>query len=175
MIELFNSQNIDRCETIFEPLKDRLIRSLRSPWLDRMLHKLARCPNGSLGVMSTNADYTYQFPGDMYDVMEYIIQLDDGTYDFSDNYDCDVFNQLAQARLHDRQGGVEMKNRASGGCPVRHATYKKIGEHAAAAFTTEGIDPALLNDPSRVSAISQCREFVADRVERIFDELVPAA
>jgi hypothetical protein len=146
---------------------ERVVKSLREPWIDEMLHKLARGPNGSLGSWSTDVvfDRLKHSRGEV--LKQFVITNDDGTFDLSDDYDAMVSEQLAEARANDRADLVKVQPKYSGGCPVRHAQYKSIGVLASAAFAEEDIDPAQLVDPSHVSPISLCREFVADRVEEM--------
>lgn len=152
---------------------ERLVDVLRAEWFDVMLHKLARGPNNSLQAWSTDCHFNSHAVGGTPAgrFASYMVQTDEGCYDFSKSYDQMIAHSLSGVRANDKAGEQEVSRSASGGCPVRHATFKKVGQFAAKAFEAEGIDATKLNNPSRVSSISQCRQFVADRVEKIFEEI----
>jgi hypothetical protein len=138
--------------------------TLRTHWFDKMLHELAVLPNGALGSWST--DGSVPDGGSVVPHFEFVKQ--DNGWGFSENTR-EIFKERMRevntsGRLFDQRAAG--RKTYSGGCPVRHDGYKKIGSEAMRIFVEAGYDPQGLAAENRISIISLCREFVADYVER---------
>lgn len=148
-------------------LKSNLPEILHENWFEAMLHQLALPPNGELGEWSTSVEFSLEesLPW----TLSKSVQSQGDGFVLDETYFERVKALHTRARKLDRESSAHSVTQDSGGCPVRHATFKKIGPIALDAFANVRILPHTLQDPDRKSAISLCRDFVAERAKQALD------
>lgn len=150
-------QAYERTEVDFDA--ERAANTLVSPRFQKMLHFLALGANGSLGRPSTSVRDLGYTPDDMTPLL--INLPDDKVHCFSDllaTKFAEVVEMVDEVRheqfIYDEQGefvdftpqfkeGFLLRQRAekagwSGGCPVRHETFRSTGPLAAEYFKDQG-------------------------------------
>lgn len=148
-----------------ERFTQNLFAALNARWFEEMLHMLGQGTNGILGDWSVTVDFNIAAPEVKRLLPEIEVRSMGSEYGFSEHFSERIKKRLADARAHDL-GNVEPSMpiiTESGGCPVRHRRFVKISDSAKNALLQVGIDPASLQDPTRLSSFSVSKNFAKVR------------